>query len=36
MMEKVIYADEELQEVSIEYQDMWDYMKEISTRKKMP
>lgn len=29
MMKMVIYAEEELQEVSIEYQDMWEYMEEI-------
>lgn len=30
MMEKAIYVEEELQEVSIEYQDMWNYMDEVS------
>ncbi|RXH70527.1 hypothetical protein DVH24_013273 [Malus domestica] len=30
MMERAIYAEEELQEVSVEYHDMWDYMDEVS------
>lgn len=30
MMKKVIYAEEELQEVLVEYQDRWDYMEEVS------
>lgn len=29
MMERAIYAEEELQEVLVEYQDMWDYMEEV-------
>lgn len=33
-MEMAIYAEEELQEVLIEYQDMWDYMEEISAGEK--
>ncbi|KAB2620501.1 hypothetical protein D8674_040344 [Pyrus ussuriensis x Pyrus communis] len=33
-MEMAIYAEEELQEVPIEYQDMWDYMEEISAGEK--
>lgn len=30
MMVRVIYAEDELQEVPIEYQDMWEYMDEVS------
>lgn len=30
MMEMAIYVEDELHDVRIEYQDMWDYMKEIS------
>ncbi|KAM1530247.1 hypothetical protein ACFX1Z_019370 [Malus domestica] len=29
IMERAIYVEEELQEVPVVYQDMWDYMKEI-------
>lgn len=34
MMERTVYAEEELHEVSIEYQDMWDYMERISAGRK--
>lgn len=34
MVERVIYADEELQEVPIEYQDMQKYMEEVSKAEK--
>lgn len=30
MVEIAIYAEDELDELSVEYQDMWKYMKEIS------
>lgn len=30
MMEKAIYVENELQEVPIEYQDMWEYMEKAS------
>lgn len=29
MMERAIYAKEELQEVSVEYQEMWEYLEDI-------
>lgn len=29
MMERAIYAEEELQEVPIEYQDMWEFLDEV-------
>lgn len=32
MMEIAIYAEEELQEVPIEYQDIWSYMEEVSEK----
>lgn len=34
MMEKTIYIEEELQEILIEYQDMWDYIDEASELEK--
>ncbi|KAM1036154.1 hypothetical protein ACFX13_039941 [Malus domestica] len=34
MMERVIYTEEELQDIPIKYQDMRDYMKEIYVKKK--
>ncbi|KAB2632382.1 hypothetical protein D8674_028629 [Pyrus ussuriensis x Pyrus communis] len=34
MIERAIYAEEELQEIPVEYQDMWDYMEAITEEEK--
>lgn len=36
MMERAIYAEEELQEISVEYQDMWEYLEDMSARGEKP
>lgn len=30
MVEKAIYAEEECKELPVKYQDMWEYLKEVS------
>ncbi|KAM0998813.1 hypothetical protein FF1_005593 [Malus domestica] len=34
MVERTLQAEEDLQEVPVEYQEMWDYMEEVSERER--